>query len=72
VLGTHRAKFGLRVLRRSASGKLGPDASDGQRSANAPSQGRQDVLGTAVLASREPLAQLADEDVFLEEVVRGQ
>jgi hypothetical protein len=33
-----------------ASGRLTP-----------PSQGRQDILGAAVLAFREPLAQLADE-----------
>src|SRR5215208_6414592 len=46
---------------RSVRGKLEPDVADGQRSANAPSQGRQDVLSAAVLAFREPLAQLAGD-----------
>jgi hypothetical protein len=39
--------------------KLEPDAADDRLTP--PSQGRQDVLRAAVLAFREPLAQLADE-----------
>src|ERR671921_809590 len=49
------------VLRSSLVEKLEPTVADAAERLTPPSQGRQDLLGAAVLALREPLAQLRDD-----------
>src|SRR5215204_5655425 len=51
----------LRSSQKFARGKRAPDAADDGDRLKPPSEGRQDVLGAAVFAFRQPLAQLTDE-----------
>jgi hypothetical protein len=59
------SKFGfwpfLGFSRRFARGKFETAAADAGGRLTPPSQRRQDVLGAAILAFREPLAQLAED-----------
>src|SRR5215218_216340 len=57
----HKRTSPVRGYKKFARGKLEPDAADAGGRLTPPSQGRQYVLGDAVLAFREPLAQLADD-----------